>query len=180
MIAALMLCCIQVYAQTMPAGIDTSQYARSMSEVTGQRSDGMNRYFENGISQPFEGILYATYDNGNFKSWQEFQKGIGEGHWINFYENGNMSEWGTYEQSKVQGPIRKYYESGVLKSEGIYRDWRVRIGVWKYYNRDGELVKTEDYGTLGDFRDVEAYYQSGQISERWYQSIIESNQKYSK
>ncbi|MEP0985644.1 hypothetical protein [Ekhidna sp.] len=161
-----------------PMNVDTTQYSRSMSDVNGSYADGVYRYIENGDTSFFNGSLYAKYDNGNFQSWQEYEKGVGEGHWINFYENGNLKEWGTYIQNKVEGPIRKYFENGLLKAEGTYREWRVRVGKWTYYDESGKRIKIEDYGVKGDFRDVVEYYKRGDISKTWYESILEANAKY--
>ncbi len=144
----------------------------SMSEVTANSSDGTYRYYKEGEAEPFTGVLYAQWENGNFKSRQEFIDGVGEGKWINYWPNGNLKEVGTYQQNIVEGPIKKYYESGKLKASGNYKDWRIRIGEWKYYKESGELTLTENYGTKGDFRDVEEYYKSGQISKEQYLKIV--------
>ncbi len=148
--------------------------AISMSAAEGKYVDGTYRYFAKGADKPYTGVLYAKYPNGNYQSYQDFQDGIGQGTWINYYENGNYKEIGTYQQNKVKGPIKKYHPNGKLAAEGNYREWRIRVGEWKYYDQKGNLIKTENYGKIGDFRDVEGYYQRGEISKRWYEQIISS------
>lgn len=160
------------YAQT-----DEPAESVSMSQTYASSQDGTYRYYKKGEEQPFTGVLYAKYPNGNYKSWQEYENGVGEGTWINYYENRNVKEQGTYRDNRVEGPVKMYYENGNLKASGQYRDWRIRVGTWTYYDENGQEVKTEDYGKEGDFRDVEYYYQSGQISEGWYQQIIGKNKR---
>jgi len=149
----------------------TASAELSMSQVNGSAKDGTYRYYKPGDTEPFTGVLYARYDNGNYKSRQEFVAGVGQGTWINYWENGNLKEAGTYNQNRVEGPIKKNYQSGVLKAEGTYREWRVRVGTWKYYDGEGKYLKTEDYGREGDYRDVLDYYKSGQISKERYEQI---------
>lgn len=150
----------------------SAEHELSMSGASGRYVDGQWTYFKNGEKEPFTGVLYAQFPDGNYESRQEFENGIGEGTWINYWPNGNLKEAGTYQQNKVAGAIKKFYRSGILKSEGTYRDWRIRIGIWKYYDEEGNLLETVDHGKEGDFRDVEEYYKNGEISERWYRKII--------
>jgi antitoxin component YwqK of YwqJK toxin-antitoxin module len=147
----------------------------SMANATGKSTDGVYRYYPRGEEEPFTGVLFAKYDNGNYSSWQEYEDGVGQGKWINYYENGNYKEVGTYRQNLVEGPIKKYYENGSLKAEGNYRDWRIKIGEWKYYNPSGKLESTEDYGDQGNIEEVKDYYERGEISYSWYSSILAKN-----
>jgi len=149
----------------------TADHEISMSGASGRYVDGQWTYFKNGEKEPFTGVLYAQFPDGNCESRQEFENGIGEGTWINYWPNGNLKEAGTYQQNKVAGPIKKYYPSGKLKSEGTYRDWRIRIGRWNYYDESGKMIETIDHGKQGDFRDVEEYYKTGEISKSWYRQI---------
>ncbi|MEM9821322.1 MAG: hypothetical protein AAF985_09630 [Bacteroidota bacterium] len=147
----------------------------AMSDTRGKRSDGKYRYYAKGETKPFTGVLFANYPNGQTRSWQEYENGIGQGKWINYYENGHHKEIGHYNQDRVEGPIQKFYENGQLKAEGHYKDWRIKIGKWKYYQPDGTLKTVTDYGTKGSIEEVKAYYQRGDISYRWYADILSKN-----
>ncbi|MBT8239025.1 MAG: hypothetical protein KJN65_10300 [Croceitalea sp.] len=147
----------------------------SMADASGKQTDGVYRYYANGEDQPFTGVLFSKHANGKFASWQEFEEGVGQGKWINYYENGNYREIGNYNQNLVEGPIKKYYENGVLKAEGTYKDWRIKIGKWNYYDTDGNLESTKDYGDKGSIEEVQQFYDSGEISYRWYSSILSKN-----
>lgn len=147
----------------------------SMNDATGKTTEGVYRYYAKGEEKPFTGILYATYPNGNYESWQEFEDGIGQGEWINYYENGEVKEIGHYEQNRVEGPIQKFHSNGQLQAVGEYKDWRVRTGEWKYYDENGILLQTVDYGEKGDISEVEEYYSRGDIPYSWYRDILTKN-----
>ncbi|WP_378178526.1 toxin-antitoxin system YwqK family antitoxin [Aquimarina sp. SS2-1] len=147
----------------------------SMSDATGKRTDGIYKYYAKGDDKPFTGILFAKYPNGNYSSWQEYVKGVGQGKWINYYENGNYKEVGYYNNNLVEGPIKKYYENGIIKAEGNYKDWRIKIGTWKYYDLNGKLKSTIDYGIKGSIEEVQKYYERGEISYSWYSDILSKN-----
>ncbi|WP_157957321.1 toxin-antitoxin system YwqK family antitoxin [Winogradskyella tangerina] len=147
----------------------------SMADATGKSTDGVYRYYAKGEDEPFTGILYATYPNGNYLSWQEFVDGVGQGKWINYYENGNYKEIGNYNNNLVEGPIKKYYENGNLKADGTYKDWRIKIGTWNYYDIDGNLESTIDYGEKGSIEEVKEYYERGDIPYSWYSDILSKN-----
>lgn len=165
-----------VFSQQSISMADTeSRREVSMANAQGKTSDGVYRYYAKGDNEPYTGVLFAKYPNGNFSSWQEYVDGLGQGQWINYYENGNYKEKGFYKKNLVEGPISKYYENGVLKAEGSYKDWRVKVGNWKYYDEDGNLLSTNDYGEKGSLEEVEEYFERGEISKSWYVDIKEKN-----
>lgn len=147
----------------------------SMSAVTGKSSDGVYRYYARGESEPFTGILYSKFPNGQYDSWQEYVDGVGQGTWINYYENGNYREVGNYEQNRVEGPVKKYHENGILQAEGAYKDWRIRIGVWKFYDPSGNLLSSDNYGEKGSIVEVREFLERGEISKARYSQILSEN-----
>jgi antitoxin component YwqK of YwqJK toxin-antitoxin module len=152
-----------------------SQNELSMKEVSGKYVDGIYRYYEEGVSDPYSGVLYSTHSNGQTDSWQEYKDGIGQGKWINYFKNGNIKEIGNYENNLVQGSIKKYHENGNLKAIGTYKDWRVKIGIWSYYDSEGDFINSVDYGQKGSLEEVQEYYERGDISLSWYVSIMRKN-----
>ncbi|WKV13244.1 toxin-antitoxin system YwqK family antitoxin [Marivirga harenae] len=147
----------------------------SMANVTANSSDGIYRYYAKGAKEPFTGILFSKFENGNYDSYQEYVDGVGHGTWINYYENGNYKEIGNYQQNKVTGLIKKFHENGELASEGVYKDWRVRVGKWTFYNDQGQLLQSVDYGEKGSIVEVKEYYEKGEISYSWYSRILNEN-----
>ncbi len=167
----LLLACI------LPCMLNAQKRELSMKKAKGEYVNGKYLYLDQ-EDQPFSGILYAKYPNGNFISRQNFENGLGNGTWTNYYENGNIKEVGTYDNNKVKGPIKKYNEQGAMIAEGTYDEWRVRVGQWTYYDSKGYIVRIEDYGKKGDYRDVEAYYNTGQISKMWYDDIMKRKEVF--
>lgn len=102
-------------------------------------------YFKKGETEPFTGVLFGKYDNGNYLTLQEYEEGIGNGKWVNYYKDGTLKEVGTYRDNLVEGPILQYHPNGNLKAKGNYKHWKKKIGIWKYYDTSGKLVKTASY-----------------------------------
>ena len=153
----------------------TQRQEISMDDIFGKRVDGVYRYYENGATEPFTGILFSNHPNGQIHSWQHFVDGIGEGEWINYYDNGHFREIGNYNQNRVEGPIKKYHRNGELEAAGTYKEWRIRIGEWKYYDESGKLTRTENYREKGSIEEVKAYYNRGDIGYSWYAQILRDN-----
>jgi antitoxin component YwqK of YwqJK toxin-antitoxin module len=152
-----------------------SRESLSMNEVTANSSDGTYRYYAKGAKEPFTGILFSKFSNGQYDSYQQFVNGVGQGQWINYYENGNYKEIGTYEQNKVTGPIKKFHDNGELAAEGNYKDWRIRVGNWNFYNLEGKLIESTDYGEKGSIVEVQEYFDRGDIPYSWYSRIFSQN-----
>ena len=123
----------------------TDQRMLPMSATTQRLADEGYRYYEAGSREPYTGILYGKYENGEFLSVQEYVDGIGNGFWIDFDPMGRMECKGTYINNRVEGPVTFYYESGAIKARGQYRHWKRKIGKWTYYNEAGEVVHTMTY-----------------------------------
>lgn len=125
---------------------DTSeQRMLPMSATTQRYASQGNRYYETGAKEPFTGLLYGKYENGEFLSLQEYVDGVGNGYWIDFDPMGRMECKGTYINNRVEGPVTFYYENGAVKAEGQYLHWKQKIGKWTYYNEAGAVVHTMVY-----------------------------------
>jgi antitoxin component YwqK of YwqJK toxin-antitoxin module len=117
-----------------------------MSQTYQKNADGKGyRYYERGKSEPFTGVLYGKYDNGNFLTKQEYTDGVGNGYWIDFAPDGKMECKGTYINNKVEGPVTFYYEDGSIKSKGQYLHWKRPVGEWTYYDRAGNIAHKMTY-----------------------------------
>uniref|UniRef100_UPI00404986BD toxin-antitoxin system YwqK family antitoxin n=1 Tax=Flavobacterium sp. TaxID=239 RepID=UPI00404986BD len=110
--------------------------------ATVQKKDKLSNYlyYERGSNEPYTGILYGKYGNGNFLTMQEYKDGLGNGYWIDFDPEGNMECKGTYINNKVEGPVTFYYEDGSIKSKGQYLHWKKPTGKWIYYDKKGNVV----------------------------------------
>lgn len=126
---------INTEKQSLVAMSDTYQKAYKLGSI----------YYKTGTSIPYTGILYGTYNNGNYQTMQEYVDGIGNGKWIDFNPEGVKEAEGTYINNRVEGPVKLFYEDGSLKAEGQYLHWKKPIGLWKYYDKSGNLVHTMTY-----------------------------------
>ncbi len=147
----------------------------SMSDSYGSSQSGIYRYYAKGSTEPYTGVLYAQYPDGQMESVQDFVDGLGQGKFKNYYRNGNLKEIGTYHQNRVEGPIEKYREDGSLLAKGTYKDWRIKVGNWIYYDATGNIREQVDYGEKGSIEEVKEYYARGDISKSWYDSILRTN-----
>lgn len=132
--------CAQEARVAAPDG--TKMYA--MRETVSKYDDGP-KYFIRGSDKAYTGFLYASYDNGEMMSVQQFEEGVGNGIWINYAPDGRKECQGTYVNNRVEGPVTFFYEDGSIKSEGQYREWKRPIGLWTYYDRQGNVVSTMNY-----------------------------------
>lgn len=135
LITTTLFCQEKINGKVAIAMSDTYQKAYKLGSV----------YYKNGTKEPFTGILYGKYDNGNLKTVQEYVNGIGNGKWIDYDPLGNKICEGTYKDNLVEGPVKFYYEDGNLKAEGQYLHWKRPIGLWKYYDKNGKVVHRETY-----------------------------------
>lgn len=130
-----------VCSQSSEIADTTGQRTILMSDTFQRYSTSYgNRYFEKGTDQPYTGILYGRYDNGQLMTIQEYSDGIGNGSWIQFNPDGTKSEQGTYVENRVEGPVIRYWEDGSIKAKGQYRHWKQPIGKWTFYDRKGNVV----------------------------------------
>ncbi len=127
--------------------IDTTDMAMVPMSETYQRGNTPNGspYYQRGSNEPYTGILYGRYDNGELMTMQEYVDGIGNGTWIQFNPDGSKLEQGTYINNRVEGPVTQYYEDGSIKAKGQYRHWKQPIGPWTYYDREGKVVHRMTY-----------------------------------
>ena len=105
--------------------------------------------------EPFNGVLYSNFPNGNIKEEGTFING--EGKWKWYDENGNVELEGiriNYNENKVNimttkegltyymeepfnGILFNNYSDGKIKEEGTFINGE---GKWKWYNQNGDIV----------------------------------------
>jgi antitoxin component YwqK of YwqJK toxin-antitoxin module len=117
-----------------------------MTETYQRAADGIgSRYYQDGSSSPFTGVLYGRYDNGELMTTQDYVDGIGNGKWTSYDPDGRKNEEGTYVENRVEGPVTLFYEDGSVKARGQYKHWKQPIGKWIYYDRQGNVVHEMTY-----------------------------------
>ena len=81
----------------------------------------------------FEGKLYITDSKDPFS-----------GIVYNTYPNGQREYTGEYKDGKPNGLLVYWYENGVKKREGELKNG-VPAGRWTYYNSDGSIKEIKDH-----------------------------------
>ena len=81
----------------------------------------------------FEGKLYKMEEKDPFN-----------GIMFNTYPNGQREYTGEYKDGKPNGLLVYWYEKGVKKREGELKNG-VPAGRWTYYNSDGSIKEIKDH-----------------------------------
>ena len=63
---------------------------------------------------------------------------------FNEYPNGQREYEGKYKNGIPNGMLTYWYENGVKKREGILKNG-VPVGRWTYYNSDGSVKEIKDH-----------------------------------
>ena len=63
---------------------------------------------------------------------------------FNTYPNGQREYTGEYKDGKPNGILVYWYENGVKKREGELKNG-VSAGRWTYYNSDGSIKEIKDH-----------------------------------
>ena len=101
--------------------------------------------------QPFTGVAYENYPNGNLLAEDSYLEGVREGISKKWYTNGALEYEVYYQYGALHGLCKEWYESGALKSEFLY-EYGIRIK-GKSFDEDGNLIK--DYHIKDDDPNIE-------------------------
>jgi len=66
-----------------------------------------------------------------------------------------------YFMGGIVGLDESFHPNGQIKVIGEYNGWG-KTGPWKYFDWDGNLIKTEEYGSYGTFRGVKTEKEKGE------------------
>ena len=87
-------------------------------DIVGVDIGGGDIYHYNG--EPFTGILYENFPNGNLKYEIECKNGYPEGVQRHYYPNGQLWEEGFLKYNQDYGPFRQWDEGGNLIKESDF------------------------------------------------------------
>jgi hypothetical protein len=91
--------------------------------------------------QPFTGIAYETYPNGQIKSDKSYFKGIQKGFEREWYSNGQLEHECGMEAGVADIFYKEWYINGQLKGDEIYENG---IGIInKVWDEKGNLLSEE-------------------------------------
>jgi uncharacterized protein len=72
-------------------------------------------------------------------------KGVQQGHWLEYYETGELKGEGDYKDGAKVGQWKFYYADGKTDQLGKYDQKGRPVGVWKWYYENGQLLREENY-----------------------------------
>ncbi|MCQ2295103.1 MAG: hypothetical protein MJZ67_05565 [Bacteroidales bacterium] len=84
------------------------------------------------------------YSNYTVRSTERLTDGNRQGKIYFYFPNGNVQVEANFENGVENGPYTVYHENGLPFYMGNYKDGK-RIGIWEFYDKDGTLLKTQDY-----------------------------------
>jgi antitoxin component YwqK of YwqJK toxin-antitoxin module len=102
-------------------------------ELKKQRNEG----FKEGPNELF-------YENGQMRMKGEILQGEKHGLWISWRENGLKWSESTYNLGVLDGKTASFHENGLINYIGYYAQGE-KTGTWEFYDKEGNLLKTEDY-----------------------------------
>lgn len=96
--------------------------------------------------EPFTGLAFELYDNGNIAYYCYYKKGFKEGDYIKFYYNGKVKSIDYMIQGQTRGIRKIWYESEELKYEGEFK-----YGVCLKYtewDKQGNIIGQKNNATI--------------------------------
>ena len=106
-----------------------------IAQLEFRTENGAERVYHNG--QPFTGLGYSEFGNGNRFTEQAYVDGIQNGYWAVYFEYGKRQKEGSKLNAVDHDVYHEWYESGALKYEYHY-DAGLKIGVWKSWYENGQ------------------------------------------
>ena len=79
-------------------------------------------YYRKGAQDPYSGILYALYENGNARYQLTVKEGKPDGVSVEWHDNGQKQQETHYVEGVLNGPILTWHKNGKKASEGGYKD----------------------------------------------------------
>jgi antitoxin component YwqK of YwqJK toxin-antitoxin module len=114
---------------------------------------------------PFTGICYRLYENGNLQEEFELLKGLKHGNFKKYFEDGQIQLEGEFKDGNRDGNSKEFYENGGIKIEITAVDTKnpetYHEVSYKTYFENGKLY--EDFNIVnGEIHgDSKMYYENG-------------------
>ena len=87
--------------------------------------------------EPFTGIVFDFYENGEKKLDGNYRKGLMNGKWTYYYENGQKKVEAMMKDGKLDEKATRWHENGKKESEGTYKNGE-QDGLWTEWYENGQ------------------------------------------
>jgi len=109
--------------------------------------DRLENYFDNGHlilvkGEPFSGVAFDEYENGNIFIEASIKNGIPHGKYERYSEYGQLLEKVNYNDGERDGPYESYHDNGQLSAKGNFKDGEVD-GAYESYHDNGQLMSID-------------------------------------
>lgn len=94
--------------------------------------------------EPYTGVIYEAYENGQLKREVPYKDGKEEGVAKEWYENGQLHLAVPTKAGKMEGVGRAWHENGQLQTEDPYKDGK-KEGIGKLWHENGQLLSETTY-----------------------------------
>jgi antitoxin component YwqK of YwqJK toxin-antitoxin module len=81
-----------------------------------------NIFYEVNVREPFTGIAFTMYENGQMKKEAEFKNGLLHGNYTEWYENGQIKESRKHSKNLFDGKNEMFEKNGDKISEINYKN----------------------------------------------------------
>ena len=115
--------------------------------------------------EPFTGIVFDFYENGEKKLNGNYRKGLMNGKWTDWYESGQKSsETTSFKDGIPDGLFTSWYENGQKESEGTFKDGKedgLHITWFENGFKESEYTYKNGVKVEGSTWYVEQWYENG-------------------
>ncbi len=112
---------------------------------TDQTVEKQELVYQQGVDQPFSGVVYTNYDSNPDNVQRQYQD--------------------TYEDGKLHGLTTQWYKNGQKYKEGSYKHGDAD-GIWTWWFRDGKMKQKVSYSKGVVEGDYEIYFDNGNLWAR--------------
>lgn len=113
---------------------------------------------ENEGGNPFTGLVYELYDNGDLAYYCYYKNGFKDGDYVKFHTNGKIRSIDYMVKGQTRGIRKKWYESEELMYEGefIYGVC-LRYTEW---DKQGNIIRQKNSPTQDDLELIARFTES--------------------
>lgn len=113
--------------------------------------------------EPFTGLTYETYPNGNLRYYCYYKNGFSHGDFVEFYDDGKTKSMQYMQRGRIYGVEKIWYRNGMLESEANY-EYGVCL-TFKKWNEEGILIEEKLKPSEDDIK-------LRNSQEEWYKKAI--------
>ncbi len=96
------------------------------------------------FGQPFSGVLYSRFPNGQFSKFSFYWQGKSHGKEYTWFENGKLQQQRSYHLGYPEGPNKLWFSDGKPRSISYYKNGELQGEAWSWHD-DGRPAAYAKY-----------------------------------